>query len=330
MQFDRTNRRGFFALLSGAAVWATAAHAQQRQPDQMRRIGVLSIPGADPKQFKGFHDELERVGWIEGRNVKFDDRSPSRVEDIPAQAAELVAAAPDVILSTSNLATTLLGQQTRVIPIVFAGAGDPVGTGLVANMARPGGNITGFLFYEVAIAGKWLELLKEFLPGLAHTAVIYTQGGAGSEGLLHIIEALAPSFGVRTTSIPAQDPLQVERAIGTLSGVPNSGVIVLTGPAVGAILDQIVAAVARHQLPVVYSRRFPVAHGGLMSYGPDLIDISRRAASYVDRILRGEKPGDLPVQAPTKYELVINLKAAKALGFDVPPMVLARADEVIE
>jgi len=243
----------------------------------------------------------------------------------------LVASAPDVIVSISNIATRILSQQTRTIPIVFASAGDPVGTGLIANMARPSGNITGFLFYEVALAGKSLQLLKEIVPGLGRAAVIYTQGGAGSEGLLHTIEALAPSLGVLTTLIPARDGLQIERAISTFSTEPNSGVIVLTGPAVAAIRDQIVGAVARNKLPAVYSNRYyPVTLGGLMSYGANLVDVHRRAASYVDRILRGEKPGDLPVQPPTKYELVVNLKTARALGLTIPETLLATADEVIQ
>jgi putative ABC transport system substrate-binding protein len=320
-------RREFIAGLGGAAAWPLAARAQQ--PGQMRRIAVLGFI-SDPEGFTAFQQHLQEMGWIEGRNVRFDPRSPSRVEDIRVQAAELVASTPDVIVSTSNLATTILGQQTRVIPIVFAGAGDPVGTGLIANMARPGGNITGFLFYEVAIAGKSLQLLKEIAPGLSRVAVIYTQGGAGSEGLLHIIEALAPSLGVLTTSIPAQDALQTGRAIATFSTEPNSGVVVLTGPAVGAIRDQIVAAVSRNKLPAIYASRYSVTLGGLMSFGADPVDIYRRAASYVDRILKGEKPGDLPVQGPTKYELVINLKTAKALGLAVPQSILLRADEVIE
>jgi putative ABC transport system substrate-binding protein len=322
-------RREFIAGLGGVAAWPLAVGAQQ--PDRMRRIAVLVNPGPDSEPLTAFQHELQKAGWTEGRNVRFDHRSPSRLEDIRVQAAELVASAPDVIVSTSNIATTILGHQTRIIPIVFAAAGDPVGTGLIANMARPGGNITGFLFYEVALAGKSLQLLKEIVLGLRRAAVIYTQGGAGSEGLLYTIEALAPSLGVLTTSIPARDGLQIERAISTFSTEPNSGVIVLTGPAVAAIRDQIVGAVARNRLPAIYSNRYySVTLGGLISYGANLVDIYRRAASYVDRILRGEKPGDLPVQAPTKYELVINLKTAKELGLTVPPTLLALADEVIE
>jgi putative ABC transport system substrate-binding protein len=322
-------RREFMTLLGGAAAARPLAVSAQ-QPDRMRRIAVLGTPGSDPQWFTAFQQQLQKLGWIEGRNFRFDLRSASRVEDIRVQAAELVASSPDVIVSTSNLATTILSQQTRAIPILFAGAGDPVGTGLIANMARPGGNITGFLNYEVAIAGKSLQLLKEIAPGLSHAAVIYTQGGAGSEGLLHTIEASVQSLGVHTTSIPAREALQMERAIATFSTEPNRGVIVLTGPAVAVIRDQIIAAVAQNRLPAIYPYRYSVTRGGLMSYGADLVDNFQRAASYVDRILRGEKPGDLPVQGPTKYELVINLKTAKALGLTVPPTLLASADEVIE
>jgi putative ABC transport system substrate-binding protein len=317
-------RREFIAALGGAAAWPLAAGAQQRE--RMRRIGVLDLPGEGPQRFTAFQHELRERGWVEGRNIRFDRRSPPQ-DAIPVRAAELVALAPDVILADSQPAIAAVSQLTRAIPIVFAGVSDPVGTGLVGNMARPAGNITGFLLYEFPIVGKWLDLLREIAPGLSCVALIYTQGGTGSEGLLHTIEALAPSFGVRTTSIPAGDPLQIDRAFGAFSGEPNSGVVVLTGAGVVANYEQIIAAAARHRLPAIYPAR---SRGGLMSYGPDIVDIFRRAASYVDRILRGEKPGDLPVQAPTKYELVINLKTAKELGLTVPPTLFAFATEVIE
>jgi putative ABC transport system substrate-binding protein len=320
-------RRDFITLLGGAAAWPLEASAQQS--DRVRRIGVLHTLGEDPQGFMAFQQELQRMGWIEGRNVMFMRRYPA-LDAIPVQAAELVASAPDVLLTTSNLATVTVGRQTRAIPIVFVTAGDPVGTGLIPNMARPGGNITGFLSYEVALAGKWVELLKEIAPGLSRAAVIYTQGGAGSEGLLNIVESVAPSFGVRTTSIPARDPLQIEKAINALSSELDSGLIVLTGPGVGLHRMQIIAAAAQHRLPAIYANRYSVTLGGLLSYGANTADNFRRAASYVDRILKGEKPADLPVQAPTKYELVINLKTAKALGLAVPRLILLRADEVIE
>jgi putative tryptophan/tyrosine transport system substrate-binding protein len=320
-------RREFITLLGGAAVWPLAARAQQG--DRVRRIGVLGLPGEGRQQFTTFQHELRELGWVEGRNVRFERRLPPQ-DGIPVHAAELVALAPDVIVTGSGPATTTVSQLTRAIPIVFVALSDPLGTGLVANMARPGGNITGFLSYEFPIADKWLELLKEIVPGLSRVALIYTQGGTGSVGLLHTIEALAPSFGVRTTSIPAGDPLQIERALGAFSGEPNSGGVVLTGAGVVANLEQIIAAAARHRLPAIYPDRSSVMLSGLMSYGTDRIDIYRRAASYVDRILRGEKPGDLPVQAPTKYELVINLKTAKELGLTVPPTLFAFANEVIE
>jgi putative tryptophan/tyrosine transport system substrate-binding protein len=322
-------RREFIAGLGSAAVWPLATRAQQSE--RMRRIGVFTILGDGPGPFTAFQQELQKAGWIEGRNVRFERRSyPADLEAIRVQAAELVALAPDVILTSSNLATAAVGRQTRAIPIVFAGAGDPVGTGLVRNMARPGGNITGFLLYEVPIAGKLVELLKEIAPDLRRAAVVYTQGGAGSEGLRRIVESLAPSFGVRTSPIPALDPLQIERAISEFSGEPNGGVISLTGPGVVHHINQIIAVVARHRLPAIFAGRYPVTQGGLMSYGADYADMFRRAASYVDRILRGENPGDLPVQAPTKYELVINLKTAKALGLTVPNTLLVSANEVIE
>jgi putative ABC transport system substrate-binding protein len=318
-------RREFIAAFGGAAAWPLAAAAQQQR---MRRIGVLHLPGENPQWFTAFQHELRELGWVEGRNIRFERRSPPQ-DGIPVHAAELVALAPDVILADSQPATAAVSQLTRVIPIVFTAVSDPFGTGLVGNMRRPGGNITGFLLYEFPIAGKWLELLKEIAPGLSRVAVIYTQGGTGSEGLLHTIESLAPSFGVRTTPIPAADPLQIDRAFGAFSGEPNSGVVVLTGAGVVANYEQIIAAVARHRLPAIYSARRR-GTPNLMSYGPDVIDLFRRAASYVDRILRGEKPGDLPVQAPTKYEFVINLKTAKELGLTVPPTLFAFATEVIE
>jgi putative ABC transport system substrate-binding protein len=327
-------RREFISLLGGAAVaWPVAARAQQ--PQRIRTIGVLgTIAEDDPHwtaRLMAFERELQRAGWSEGRNVRFERRSaPADSDRTRSHATELVALAPDVILTSSNIGTAILGGQTRTIPIVFVGTGEPVETGLVPNMARPGGNITGFALLELGIGGKWLELLKEIEPSLRRVAVIYTQGGPGSEGLLHTLDALAPSFGVNTTSIPARDASQLERAISAFSSEPNSGLIAVPGPAVLVHRAQIIAAAARHRLPAIYAGSHHVTSGGLMSYGADLTDLYRRAAAYVDRILRGEKPGELPVQLPTKFELVINLKTAKALGLTVPRFLLARADEVIE
>jgi putative tryptophan/tyrosine transport system substrate-binding protein len=327
-------RREFIAGLGGTVVgWPLAARAQQ--PERVRRIGVLStITDDDPEsqdRFMAFQQELQKASWTDGRNVRFERRTASDApDDIRAKAAELVALAPDVILTASNLATATLGRLTRTIPIVFATAGDPVGTGLVTNMARPGGNITGFATYELAIGGKWLELLKEIAPSLTRVGAIYTEGGAGSQGLLHTVEPLARSMGIRTTAIPARDARQIEGDIGAFSGEPNSGLITLSGASVTFFRKQIVDAAAQHRLPAIYFSRYFVTSGGLMSYAADVADLYRLSAAYVDRILRGEKPGELPVQAPTKYELVVNLKTAKALGLTVPQTLLATADEVIE
>jgi len=327
------NRRVVNAMLGGAIAWPLAARAQQ--PGRMRLIGVLStIADDDPisaARLMVFQRELQGAGWSEGRNVRFERRFPPTDPDrIRTHAAELAALAPDVILSTSYLATNALARQTRTIPIVFVGPGDPVEMGLIPNVARPGGNITGFSSAELAIGGKWLQLLKEIEPSLSRLAVIYTQGGPASEGLLHTVEALAPSIGVNTTAIPARNASELERAFSAFSGEPTGGLMVLPGPTVLAHRAQIIAAAARHRLPSIYSGRYSVTRGGLMSYSSDDIDLFRRAATYVDRILRGEKPGELPVQLATKFELVINLKTAEALGLPVPPTLLARADEVIE
>jgi putative ABC transport system substrate-binding protein len=301
----------------------------------VRRIGILNTTLEDDPEWRArrsaFEQELGKMGWIEERNVRFERRwSSVDPSDIRAHAAELVASAPDVIVTSSNLATTIVGRQTRTIPIVFTTAGDPVGTGLVSSMARPGGNMTGFTRYEIAMGGKWLQLLKEIAPRINRVAVIYTPGGAGSEGLLHTIEVLAPSLGVHTTAIPARDPPQIEREISAFSADPDSGLISLTGPNVTIYREHILAAATRHRLPAIYPGRYYVTNGGLMSYAADGIEVNRHAASYVDRILRGEKPGDLPVQFPTKFEMVVNRKTATALGLAIPPSILLRADEVIE
>jgi putative ABC transport system substrate-binding protein len=325
-------RRELITLLGGAAAaWPFAARAQS---ERVRRVGVLSTNDDDPDlrlRLAVFQQELQKAGWIDGRNIRVERHiSPIDPDGMRAHAAELVASAPDLILTSSNLATTMTGRLTGAIPIVFATAGDPVGTGLVKNMARPGGNITGFASYEVAIGGKWLELLKQIVPNLTRVAALYTEGGAGSLGLLRTVEEAAPSMGVSTTPIPAHDAAQIERAIGAFSERPDSGLVGLSGPGVGFYREQITASAAQHQLPAIYFTRSFATRGGLMAYAADPVDNYRRAAAYVDRILRGEKPGDLPVQAPTKFELVINLKTAKALGLTVPPPLLALADEVIE
>jgi putative ABC transport system substrate-binding protein len=277
-----------------------------------------------------FRESLQKLGWSEGRNVRFDYRwAGADPERMRAYAAELVSVMPDVMVSTSNQVTTILGQQTRTIPIVFF-ANDPLETGLITSMAHPGGNMTGFITFEFAISGKWLQLLNEVTPGLARVAGLYTPGGAGSLAMLRTIEDLGPSLGVETTSVPARDPAEIERVIDAFSREANGGLIVLTGPSTTANRELIIALAARHRLPAIYPGRDFVANGGLISYGADQVDLFRQAGSYVNRILRGEKPGDLPVQAPTKFELIVNLKTAKALGLNIPESFLLRADELME
>jgi putative ABC transport system substrate-binding protein len=327
-------RRGVFIVLLGGAVTAWPLVTRAQQPDRTLRIGVL-VPAveSDPAyqaRIAAFRESLQKLGWSEGGNVRFDYRwagvDPERMR---ASAAELVSLAPDVLLSVSNQATAILSQQTRTIPIVFV-ANDPVETGLITSMAHPGGNMTGFTPFEVSLGGKWLQLLKEVTPRLARVAVLYTPGGAGSLAMLRTIEEVGPSLGVETTSVPARDPAEIERAIDAFSREANGGLIVLTGPGTNANRELIIALAARHRLPAIYPSRDSVANGGLISYGADQVDQFRQAGSYVDRILKGEKPGDLPVQAATKFELIVNLKTAKALGLNIPESFLLRADELIE
>jgi putative ABC transport system substrate-binding protein len=326
-------RRQLLAALGGAAAaWPLAARAQP--PERMRRIGVLMYPAAnDPEaqaRFAAFVGGLRQLGWTDGHNVRIDTRWPagSDVERVRKDAAELVALAPDVIVATGNTTTAPLQQITRTVPIVFVVTADPVGNGYVASMARPGGNTTGFSFIEFGISGKWLELLKQIAPGVTRVAVVREIPiGLGQLGA---IQSVAPSFGVELIPIDVRDPGEIERAITEFARGSNGGLIVTAGGLVVVHRELIIKLAARHGLPAVYWNRMYVTGGGLISYGPDTIDQYRRAATYVDRILKGDKAGDLPVQAPTKYDLIINLKTAKALGIDVPPMLLARADEVIE
>jgi len=278
-----------------------------------------------------FQRTLQQLGWTDGRNVRIDYRwSKSDADAMRKNAAELVASAPDVILANGSAAMGPLLQATRAVPIVFPIASDPVGMGLVDSLARPGGNATGFMSFEYTLSGKWLELLKEIAPGVTRVAVLQdpTQGGGASA--FAVIQAVAPSLGVEVTPVNLRDAPEIERAVADFARTSNGGLIV-TGSALSNVHHKlIITLAARHKLPVIYFERSFVAGGGLISYGSDYIDHYRRAAGYVDRILKGEKPADLPVQAPTKYELVINLKTAKALGLEVPPTLLARADEVIE
>jgi len=324
-------RREFISLLGGAAVaWPLAARAQQREP--MRRIGVLST-GDDAEghaRLEVFAQALEQLGWSDGRNLRIDVRYAT-ASDINRHAAELVSLAPDVLLAASGTATVApLLQGTRSVPIVFVVVVDPVGAGFVASLARPGGNATGFSIYEYGISGKWLELLKQIAPGVARAAVLRDPTIASGIGQFGAVQAVAPSYGVELNPIDVRDAGEIERAITAFAHAPNGGLIVTGSPLAAIHRELIVTLALRHKLPAVYPRRIFVYDGGLISYGPDFLDQFRRAAAYVDRILKGEIPADLPVQAPSKYELVINLKTAKALDLNLPATVLTRADEVIE
>jgi putative tryptophan/tyrosine transport system substrate-binding protein len=325
-------RREFITLLGGAAAWPLAAPAQQRE--RIRRIGVLMNFAADDPagqaRLIAFGQSLEHLGWTEGRNISIEVRwGASDGDRIRKSADELVALAPDVILSVGGPSTGPLLRRTAILPIVFVQVTDPVGAGFIENLAHPGGNATGFINFEYGTASKWLELLKQISPRVVRVAILRDPNTASGPGQLGALQAVASSMGVELTSINSREPSEIERGIVGFANKPNGALIVTAG---GLVVhrDLIVALAARHQLPASYSDRIFVSGGGLMAYGPDRLDQYRRAASYVDRILKGEKPADLPVQAPTKYELVINLKVAKALGLQVPDSLLATADEVIE
>jgi putative ABC transport system substrate-binding protein len=327
-------RRDFITLLGGtAATWPLAARAQQTK--QMRRIAVLMVMAVDDSEGQArvaaFTLGLQQLGWTVGQNVQIDYRWANvNAEELRKYAAELVALKPDVILAHSSSAVAPLLQATRTVPIVFTNVADPVGAGYVDSLARPGSNATGFTVFEYAMGGKWLELLKEIAPHVMRAAVVRDSAIAAGPAEFGAIQAVAPSLGVELRPVDIRDAGEMERAITMFAGSPNGGLIV-TGSAAATIHRQlIVALAARHQLPAVYYTRYFVTGGGLISYGPDYVDQFRRAAAYVDRILKGEKPADLPVQTPTKYQTVINLKTAKAQGLTVPPSLLARADEVIE
>jgi putative ABC transport system substrate-binding protein len=326
-------RRKFVSLLGGAAAWPFAARAQQGE--RVRRIGVLMNVAADDSQGQAwlgaFLQGLQQLGRTIGRNVRIDTRwGGGDANGIRRHAAELAALAPDVILATGASTIGPLLQATRTVPIVFAIVVDPVGAGFVDSLAQPGGNATGFSQFEYGISAKWLELLKQIAPGVTRVAVIRDPAIPSGIGQFGVIQAVAPSSGVEVNPVNVRDAAEIERAVAAFANAPNSGLIV-TGSGLAAVhRDLIVTLAARHKLPAVYFERLFVGDGGLISYGPDQIDQFRRAAGYVDRILKGEKPADLPVLAPTKYELVINLKTAKALGLTIPNSVLSRADEVIE
>jgi ABC-type uncharacterized transport system substrate-binding protein len=326
-------RREFITLLSGAAAaWPLAAGAQQGE--RMRRIGVLVPQDQDSPvaqaRIAALLQELQRLGWA-GRNVRIDIRwAGAEVENIRKHAAELAALAPDVILANGSVVVTPLLQATRTVPIVFVVVPDPVGAGFVDSLARPGGNATGFVQFEYGLSGKWLELLKEVAPRLTRAAVLRDAAIPSGTGQFGAIQSVAPSVGLEVSPVNIRDASEIERAVGAFARSANGGLIV-TGSALAQLhRNLIITLAARYKLPAIYFERFFVTAGGLISYGPDLVDQYRRAADYVDRILKGEKPAELPVQAPTKYETVINLKTAKALGLEIPQTVLARADEVIE
>jgi putative tryptophan/tyrosine transport system substrate-binding protein len=327
-------RRDFITGFAGSVVaWPLAARAQQ--PEAMRRIGILVSLAADDRQGQERHatfvQSLRELGWTEGRNVRFETRwAAGNAADMRKYAAELVAFAPDVILAGGGSVVGPLLQATNTVPIVFTGVSDPVGGGLVASLARPGGNATGFTVFEYGMSGKWLELLKEVAPSVKRVAVLRDPGIPQGIGQFGAVQSLGPSLGVEVSPLNVRDAGEIERDITAFAREPNGGLIV-TGSGLAIIhRELIVTLAARYKLPAIYFERFFVTGGGLISYGPDLLDQYRRAAAYVDRILKGEKPADLPVQAPTKYETVINLNAAKALSLTVPPTLLSRADEVIE
>jgi putative ABC transport system substrate-binding protein len=325
-------RRDFIKLLGSTAAWPLAASAQQGE--RMRRIGVLSGLAEDDPEWvarrAAFERGLETLGWKTGSNLRIDHRSaPIEADRIRKLAAELVALAPDVIMTSGNIVVAPMMQATRTIPIVLVQVVDPVGSGFVERMAKPGGNVTGFTQFEYSLAGKWLELLKEIAPNVSRVAVLRDATRGPGIGQFAVIQSLAPQHGVEVTPINALEPAEIERAITAIGKSQNAGLIVAVGSA-AYHHDLVIAAATRNRLPAVYPYRYFAASGGLISYGPDTIEQYRSAARYVDRILKGEKPADLPVQAPTKYELVINLKTAKTLGLTMPPTVLARADAVIE
>jgi putative ABC transport system substrate-binding protein len=327
-------RRDFITLLvSAAAAWPFAARAQQTDP--RRRVGVLLPGGADDPTWQtrlgAFLQGMQQSGWSIGQNLLIDTRwGTNNAGEIRRYAAGLVALTPDVIFAAGASTVGPLLQATRAIPIVFATVADPIGAGFVESLARPGGNITGFAFFDYGVSAKWLELLKEIAPTVTRVAVLRDPAIPTGVGQFGIIQAAATSLGVETTPVNIREGAEIERAISAFAGSPNGGLILTASGLALFHRDLIIKLAAQHQLPAVYWDRTFAADGGLIAYGADQIDMCRRAAGYVDRILKGEKPADLPVQAPTKYELVINLKTAKALGLAMPPAVLGRADEIIE
>jgi putative tryptophan/tyrosine transport system substrate-binding protein len=325
-------RREFIALLGGtAAAWPLTGRAQQT----IRRVGMLLPAAADDAEFQArvgaFLKGLQQSGWTIGQNVQIDSRwATTNAVEIRRHAAELAALVPDVILTSSSPALAALQQATRSVPIVFVNVIDPVGSAFVDSLARPGGNTTGFLLFEYSLSGKWLELLKQIAPNVTRAAVFRDSGNPSGNAQFGAIQALASSLGIEVSPINMRDAGEIERAVAAFARSANGGLIVTGSASATLHRDLIIELAARSRVPAVYYARYFVVAGGLISYGPDFADQFRRAAGYVDRILKGERPADLPVQAPTRYELVVNLKTAKALGLEIPPSVLARADEVIE
>jgi putative tryptophan/tyrosine transport system substrate-binding protein len=324
-------RREFITLIGGGAVWPIAAQAQQ--PERVRRIGVLMNRAAENPEgqdrLAAFHQGLQELGWGVGRNVRIDTRwSEDNADQTVKHAADLVALTPDIILASGTLAVTALQRINRTLPIVFAAVADPVGAGIVDSLAHPGGNATGFMIYEYNLAAKYLELLKEIAPSVTRVAIIRNPANPAGLATFGTLQNAAQSLGLEASPINIRDAGEMERSVAAFARSPNGGLIVTQ--TANFHRDLIIALAARHKLPAVYTLRYDVTGGGLLSYGPDVVDQFRQVATYVDRILKGAKPADLPVQAPTKYLLVINLKTAKALGLTVPDTLLARANEVIE
>jgi putative tryptophan/tyrosine transport system substrate-binding protein len=326
-------RREFITLLGGAAAWPLAVRAQQRSG--MRRVGVFMAWAESDAEMQArvaaFRQELRKLGWSEGENLRIDERWPADDMDrVRVHATELINLKPDAILVGGRRTLSVLQEQTRSVPVVFAGITDPVEQGIVTNLARPGGNFTGFSNFELSVFGKMLETLKQMAPNVTRVALIFNPDNATAVLVSRSFEALAASLTVQPTIVPVHRPEEIERAIDLFARQPNGGLFLAPDVTLTIHRELVIATIARHRLPAIYADAVMVKAGGLMYYGPDRFDIYRRAASYVDRILRGEKPGDLPVQQPIKYELVINLKTAKTLGIEVPATLIARADEVIE
>ena len=326
-------RREFITLLGGAAAWPAAARAQQGERN--RRVAVFTALAPDDPEnqsrIAAFQQEMQRLGWTEGQNLRITYHSVgSDAEHVRKEAAELVTLAPDVILANGGTTMVPLHQLNRSVAVVFVNVPDPVGAGFVASLARPGGNATGFTVYEYGISGKWLELLKQVAPGVARVAVLRDPANPSGMGQWGVIQAVSPSFGVELRPVDNRNADEIERGITTFAQEPNGGMIVVANAFSVVHRDLIIRLAARHRLPAVYPYRFFCIGGGLIAYGVDDIDQYRRAAGYVDRVLRGARPADLPVQGSSKYQLTVNLAAAKALGLEIPPTLLARADGVIE